>query len=57
MNYEKMWNDLLKKLKFECEKVNGIHGRTKDDHTKFVALYSIVKTMEDMEDLESKKIN
>lgn len=53
MNYEQMWNELLKKLKFECEKVNGINGSTKEDHIKFVALYSIVKIMEDLE--ESKK--
>ena len=49
MNYEKMWNDLLKKLRFECEKVNGINGSTKEDHIKFNALYSIVKIMEDAE--------
>lgn len=53
MNYEKMWCDLLKKLKFECEKVNGVNGSTKEDHIKFNALYSIVKMMED---LESKQI-
>ena len=50
MNYEKMWNEVLNKVKFECEKVNGIHGSTKEDHIKFNALYSIVKIMEDMED-------
>lgn len=49
MNYEKMWNDLLKKLMFECEKVNGVNGTTKEDHIKFVALYSIVKIMDDLE--------
>jgi hypothetical protein len=49
MNYEKMWNDLLKKLKIECEKVNGIHGTTREDHIKFNALYSILKYMEDLE--------
>ena len=49
MNYEKMWNELLKKLKFECEKVNGVNGSTKEDHIKFNALYSIVKKMEDLE--------
>ena len=50
MDYEQMWNDLLKKLKFECEKVNGINGSTKEDHIKFVALFSIVKMMEDLEE-------
>lgn len=49
MNYEKMWNELLEKLKFECEKVNGVNGTTKEDHIKFVALYSIVKMMDDLE--------
>ena len=49
MNYEKIWNELLRKLKFECEKVNGINGSTKEDHIKFIALYSIVKMMEDLE--------
>ena len=49
MNYEKMWNELLKKLEFECEKVNGLNGSTKEDHIKFNALYSIVKLMEDLE--------
>jgi len=49
MNYEKMWYALLKKLKFECEKVNGVNGSTKEDHIKFNALYSILKMMEDLE--------
>ena len=49
MNYEKIWNELLRKLKFECEKVNGINGSTKEDHIKFIALYSIVKMIEDLE--------
>lgn len=49
MNYEKMWNELLKKLKFECEKVNGLNGTTREDHIKFNAIYSIVKLMEDLE--------
>lgn len=54
MNYEKMWTDLLEKLKFECEKVNGFNGTTKEDHIKFNAFYSIVKLMEDMEGIERK---
>lgn len=54
MNYEKMWNELLKKIKFECEKVNGVNGSTKEDHIKFNALYSIVKIMDDMEGTEGK---
>lgn len=49
MNYEKMWIELLNKLKFECNKVNGINGSTKEDHIKFNALYSIVKIMDNME--------
>lgn len=49
MNYEQAWNELLKKVKFECEKVNGINGTTREDHVKFVALYSILKFMEDLE--------
>jgi len=49
MNYEKMWNELLKKIKLECEKVDGIHGLTKEDHIKFNAYYSIVKLMDEME--------
>ena len=50
MDYEQMWNDLLQKLRFECDKVNGINGSKKEDHIKFVALYSIVKMMEDLEE-------
>jgi len=49
LNYEKMWTELLNKLKFECEKVNGINGSTKEDHIKFNALYSVIKLMEDYE--------
>jgi len=49
MNYEQMWNELVKRLRFECEKVNGINGKTKEDHIKFVALYAIVKIMDDLE--------
>jgi len=49
MNYEKMWYALLKKLKFECEKVNGVNGSTREDHIKFNALYSILKMMDDLE--------
>jgi len=49
MNYEKMWNELLKRLKCECEKVNGFNGSTNVDHIKFNALYSIVKIMDDLE--------
>lgn len=52
MNYEKMWNKLLNNIKFECEKVNGINGSTKEDHIKFNALYKVIKLMEDMESKE-----
>lgn len=49
MDYEKMWNELQRKLKIECTKVNGVNGPTNSDHVKFCALYSIVKIMDDLE--------
>jgi len=53
MNYEKMWHELLKLLKAECEKVDGIHGTTREDHIKFNAYFKILKLMDDIEGINS----